>query len=1501
MGCPYKIAINNQNGYREFGISSDAERVHLGTTSACEFRLDKEDYFGNIELSFERGDDNWNVICGDEVFISTGDSRKLSFYKLNNGDSLDVCYSSNGSVAFHFDFTIDFEAQIPRFNHYITLSPKTTLSIGSGNSADIILNGDYSNDSELYIKALDSGYVLSEKQTPYGVYLNGKKIKGDTAISEYDFFSVSDVFFCLRNGNLYFDSKKVSSGTYIVRSCEPDSVFDYPVFVRNTRRKVKLDGTPIKVLDPSDKPEKPEVHLVTSLLPAIIMFALVVVLRGFMSSNMGTYVIFSICSMGLGVFTSIAGIVQGQKDYKKNVQNREKVYREYIEKKEAEIKSAREDELRTLEEMYYSPVIGVEKVLSFDSDSFDRIPSDEDFLDVYLGVGRKISGRQIEYRDQEQLEEGDELSQIPEGLCKKYMYIDDAPISLRLRNAGAVGIVGDDGRRYQFFKYLIADLASRQFYSDTIFYLLIGEDKEKYQWIKRLPQLQPDGVVRNIVFNSETKAYVFDELFKELTFRSENEVAGKNIIVFVMDDNDLPNHPISRFVENAASIQTTFIFFEEKIDYLPLHCTKIIELDNSHGGKVYSSDDSKRYETFSYELLNDAKMEAFVNKIAPVRSEEISLESTLRKSITMFEMLGIYAASDIDLTRNWAASKVFESMAAPLGVNSKDEIVYLDLHEKAHGPHGLVAGTTGSGKSEILQSYILSCALRFHPYEIGFVIIDFKGGGMANQFKNLPHLIGAITNIDGKEIDRSLKSIKAELLRRQESFAEAGVNNIDKYIQMYKSGTVKEPIPHLVIIVDEFAELKAEQPEFMKELISAARIGRSLGVHLILATQKPAGQVNEQIWSNSKFKLCLKVQDQQDSKEVIKSPLAAEIKEPGRAYLQVGNNEIFELFQSAYSGGPSIREDLSSKKKFTIYKFGLEGRRGILFEQKPEKKTKAVSSELEALVEQVNEYCIGKKIEKLPNICLPSLEKVYSYDGSDTYESFMQVPVGIYDDPDHQYQGTASFDFGRENTVIIGSAQMGKTNLLQMIIRYLAEHNSPRKISFYIMDFGSMILKGFEKLRHVGGVTLASEDEKINNLFKLLMQEIELRKNKLMNAGVSSYHAYCDAGFADLPQICLIIDNYTAFKELYMDKYEQGFIVLCRDGLSLGISVIMTNTSASGIGYKHMSNFGNRICFTCNDTNDYSSMLSRCKIEPEPVPGRLLFQKEKTIYEAQSYLAFEGEKEIDRANSIRIFIDRMNDRYEEYGNAKPIPCIPGVLMWNDLRKQIPDIGKDDNIPIGLDFASIDPVYVDLREDLEFAVMAKKQEASDSFVEKFLRHVSISSTGKTINVYIIDALERRLSKLKEYPNVQKYCIEASESEIVLDAVIENLKENKQKVISGSGSLSYNIVIINSKEAIDYISATAPVTAKYKEIVNEYKNLGVLLIYTSVENANVAYNGPEILKRIKENKKVLYMDGINKMKLFDLPLSAARTYTKELLDDEAYWINGSDMTKVKLISD
>ncbi len=739
--------------------------------------------------------------------------------------------------------------------------------------------------------------------------------------------------------------------------------------------------------------------------------------------------------MGLGVITSIVSIFEKRKKYKKECDERKIKYLTYIDNKRAEIETAREEELKCLRQQYYSIEQDIEHIESFSPVLFDRIPEDSDFLDLYLGVGAIKASKIIDYKYQEKLEIGDDLSIIPAEVAKEYSYIKDAPVTIPLKEANAVGVVGKSSEQYIMMKNMLIDLVSRQYYGDLSIYMLLENDIQKYDWIKFLPYLQSGCAPRKIVCDMESKNNIFENLYKELTYRSESKNQSGYNVVFVMTEHGIKNHPISKFIEKSAELNTVFIFFEPNVELLPLHCSRIIEIQSENTAIVYEATNKLEKTEFVFSSISNEQMQKLIEKIAPVYCDEISLEGALRKSISLFELLGIYDVNDIDLKKRWEQSKIYDSMAVPLGVNVKDDIVFLNLHEKYHGPHGLVAGTTGSGKSEILQTYILGAATLFHPYEIGFVIIDFKGGGMVNQFRNLPHLIGAITNIDGKAIERSLKSIKAELLKRQTLFAEAEVNHIDKYIKAYKEGKVKTALPHLVIIVDEFAELKAEQPEFMKELISAARIGRSLGVHLILATQKPAGQVNEQIWSNSKFKLCLKVQTQEDSNEVLKSPLAAEIREPGRAYLQVGNNEMFELLQSGYSGSPE-KSDMGNQKSFDIYELDFKGNRKLVYRQRPQ-KTKSSRTQLEAIVSYVHDYCDKMQIKKLPEICLPPLSNLIVFD-NERYGNMknpdMSITIGVYDDPDHQIQEKATVNIGTSNTTdnfngyIKGDAQVLTAN-----------------------------------------------------------------------------------------------------------------------------------------------------------------------------------------------------------------------------------------------------------------------------------------------------------------------------------------------------------------------------------------------------------------------------------------------------------------------------------------
>ena len=287
---------------------------------------------------------------------------------------------------------------------------------------------------------------------------------------------------------------------------------------------------------------------------------------------------------------------------------------------------------------------------------------------------------------------------------------------------------------------------------------------------------------------------------------------------------------------------------------LPEFAGTVLILKNSEEGVLLTEERKYLEQRLGLYDDRDADFEWMARDLSVLVHEQ-RITSHIPEQITFFEMYGIRHPEELDIQNRWRRNQSHKSLAVPLGMRSKDDILFLNLHEKAHGPHGLVAGTTGSGKSELIQSYILSLAVNFHPNEVGFLLIDYKGGGMADLFRELPHHLGTITNLDRGGSVRALVSVKAELSRRQRIFGEYHVNHINGYMKLFKEGTAPEAIPHLFIICDEFAELKKEQPDFMKEMVSAARIGRSLGVHLILATQKPAGIVDEQIFCNSRFNI----------------------------------------------------------------------------------------------------------------------------------------------------------------------------------------------------------------------------------------------------------------------------------------------------------------------------------------------------------------------------------------------------------------------------------------------------------------------------------------------------------------------------------------------------------------------------------------------------------------------------------------------------------------------
>lgn len=1502
----YKITLYGNRLYKEIKLRNELQRgFKIGTAKECQIRFFKERFFADFVIQISLQGEQWVVTCNDTIYLKKNGAFKEYVQYLVPGDTISVCYNQSESEVFKLEFSIDFEEQNKNYNRKIFCADRDIISIGGEKECSVYIRHPLLHGEILKLKKNDDRLQADISGCQYGILVNGYRDNSDLVfIEDGSIFSVNGFSFYYNGGYLYTsDSFEIVTDMPMETLYTQKNHLKYPKFIRSARQRYVIPEEKINILPPSAKPEEKKKNLLISMAPMMASMLMMVLMRMAMGGNI-LFICMCVGMGGISIVMSVLNYRSEGKDYRRNSVKRENDYNRYIAKQEKKILGLREKERRISQQKIPSVEQELKFVEDFDARLFEKLKTHEDFLWVRLGEGIVESANQVEYKSPDFKETEDPLMDYPELLHNKYQYIDRMPVVLELDKWNAVGFIGDRNKLYQMTKNLILHFCIEHYYQDVRLFLMMDEQDKPYfewaRWFKNFTEEQSG--IRQFMYDEKSGKRFLEYLYSELSYREKekNIKALPYCIVLVYRSERMAEHPISKYVENASKLGFCFLFFEEYEEYLNQCCEKRIFLkQNQLEGYIQDIGDGEKIQEFTYQRVAKEKAEAAALKMACVYMDDVSLEASLTKNITLFQLFGIMNVYDLELEKRWKNSQIYKSMAAPLGVKSGDEIVYLDLHEKYHGPHGLVAGTTGSGKSEILQTYILSMATLFHPYEVGFIIIDFKGGGMVNQFRNLPHLNGAITNIDGNEINRSLSAIKAELQKRQRLFAEKEVNHIDDYIRLFKEGKAETPLPHLILIVDEFAELKSEQPEFMKELISAARIGRSLGVHLILATQKPAGVVNDQIWSNSKFKLCLRVQNKADSNEVLKSPLAAEIREPGRAYLQVGNNEVFQLFQSAYSGAPIPNDTMSEQKKYRICRVELDGSRQIIYEQKPKESQSSVT-QLDAIVAYIKEYCEQNKIQRLPNICLPSLEEIIPYG---TYEyknetTDICVPIGVYDDPSRQLQAVTDVDFSQNHVFIVGSSQFGKTNLLQVLLRGIAEQYSSDQVHVYILDYASGILRNFEKLMHVGGVITASEEEKLQNFVDMIQEELESRKKILAEMGLSSYAAYREGGFTELPQLIIMVDNFAALRE-NSGKYEASLLKLAREGSALGICLVCTAQQTGSLGFRYFSNFGKRIALYCNESGEYSSLFERCRKSLKAVPGRCLISLDKEIFEGQAYLAFPAEREIERVNEIRSFITERNAA--NMGKpAKKIPVIPDKLTEEDVKELMgEEWERPYYIPLGMNYETMDVDSINMEKFPFFGISGEAGSGRIEYLEFLLKRILKQQEKAPVQLHIIDNEEQELEVFAKQS--VSWVTDYHKAGQVLDQLTGILQKRKEALAAGNiGNLAkepLQVLIINSAAAYKLISEDQKLLNQCIQMISEYRDLKISLILANLPNENLQFKASALAKLLTGNRNLLIFRGIKKQKLIDFSLDIQQMYSGELTCNDCIFVCGDYVGKYK----
>ena len=701
-------------------------------------------------------------------------------------------------------------------------------------------------------------------------------------------------------------------------------------FHRAPRIMPVLHTEQVEIDAPPNKHEVPKMPLFMRIGPSFTM-ALPMLITAFMSivlantsgtarsAFMYTGIVMALTSAGVGVFWAIKNMRYQERMNAESEANRERRYKNYLADiwRDLEVKYA--DNQRNLNDFYSD----AESCCDLNEDSgilWNRNATHPDFMSYRIGMGTVDFQEEIIIPKERLMMIDDELADQPRQIREHFKKLTNVPVLLDVRKEHLIGVVGKKSRSeaVDVVRTLITQIVTANCYTDVKLALIYDGmsdiDRDAWNFMYWFPHVwSEDRKIRYIATNPDETGDVFYALAQIFRNRMEEDGAGNSgiakpqYIMIVTDPRLIEGSIIANFVfERKVDLGLSTIFLADMMKSLPNECECIVNC--AYNSITYTHDRFEDGQKVKFDEVAPERVARLAKTLGNIRVTESGEDGEIPNMLSFFDMYGVTAPEALNASERWNLSDPTSSMKALVGFKGGNRPCYLDLHEKYHGPHGLVAGTTGSGKSETLQTYILSLAVNYSPEDVGFFIIDYKGGGMANLFEGLPHMVGAISNLSGNQVNRAMISINSEIHRRQRIFAEYGVNRIDAYTSLYKAGEADEPMQHLLIIIDEFAELKREQPEFMKELISVAQVGRSLGVHLILATQRPSGTVDGNIWANSRFKLCLRVQNKEDSMEMLHRPDAAFLTQTGRCYMQVGNDEIFELFQSGWSGASFDRE-----------------------------------------------------------------------------------------------------------------------------------------------------------------------------------------------------------------------------------------------------------------------------------------------------------------------------------------------------------------------------------------------------------------------------------------------------------------------------------------------------------------------------------------------------------------------------------------------------------------
>lgn len=982
-------------------------------------------------------------------------------------------------------------------------------------------------------------------------------------------------------------------------------------FNRPPRIEYPFEPTKVLLPSPPEPPSKPRIPLASAIVPILMGGFLYLITRN----------IASMAFIAMSPLLIFGNFYEQRKSGAKAKIEQQAEYEATLEDELHKLSLKRDEEIRSKHRVHPS----TQELLLTATDRTERLwqrePEHPDFLALRLGLADLPSRIEIDVPQGGKLESRRKLEEIQ----NSYRTLPEVPLALDARDDAPIGVAGPRPVRLGLGRSLLAQAATLHSPAE-LHVALVSESVDDWAWLKWLPHSDPPNprTSEHLIASDPENALrlissveeIIDERIESSGPVEEGGLRPVPHLMLIVDGTiGIDQSRFSKLLEVGASAGVTLLWFAETSNLVPNACRSTVIVEP--GAQTLTVADSAtglQIGGIPIELVSDEQAEFLARALCPlvdVSTPEGS-DADLPATVGLVDLLdGLEVVSSTEPTAaRWLESRQGRSLRAPVGVDGAGTLT-LDL--RLDGPHGLIGGTTGAGKSEFLQSLLAGLAAWHSPERVTFLLVDYKGGSafgdLVDQYdhdgrrswKGLRHSVGMITDLTPALVDRALISLRAELHRREVILNDHRAKDL---MELEKRG-IKDAPPSLIIVVDEFAALAKEVPAFVDGVVDIAQRGRSLGLHLLLATQKPGGVITNNIQANANLRVALRMASEDESNDVVGSPIAGRIDRstPGRGVMRRGPSDL-TAFQSAYVGGVTSPEALARLRIGRLHPNSVDWIHEL--ESTPADTTSEI--DLRRLVRVINQTAdeLGMGSPRRP--WLDPLPTMIDLLDLPRPTNDQRIPFGLLDLPDSQSRGVAEFMPDTDGSLLIyGLGGAGKTVLLRTMAASFGLNKANDPVTIHGLDFGGRGLEMLEELPHVGSIISGDDYERVTKLFSEVDREISERGPLLAAARASSLVDYRAATGDPLPRIVVLLDGYDNFMAAYervdRGKWVEAIPRLIADGRQVGVHFLLTGTRRASFPLALSSNVRSRIVMQLASPDDYLSVNADPKWFNDDMPA----------------------------------------------------------------------------------------------------------------------------------------------------------------------------------------------------------------------------------------------------------------------------------------------------------